>query len=90
MMDASSTSGQEFVLAERRSSLFGLVDLPPGLVGGSLRAEHIGNRSPWPRGQSGRQVSWSHHGRVRILELHDGRRLAAWCDETRPVNESAS
>lgn len=90
MMDASSTQGRRFALAERRSKLFGLVDLPPRSIGESLRAEHIENRTPWPRGLVGRQVSWSHHGMVRIVELEDGRQLAAWSEETLPVKDHAA
>lgn len=89
MTDAASTQGRSFVLLHRDTAFFGLLDRPPPMVGDSLKIEHIENRRRWPKGQIGRQVSWSHHGRVRVVEMPDGRRLAAWLHETEMVRVDA-
>ena len=83
--DASTTNGLAFRISTRRTTLFGLLDSPPALVGESMQRGHLNNRLPWPRGQVGRQVSWSHHGAVRIIEMPGGRQLAIWTDEAVPA-----
>jgi len=84
--DASATEGRRFIVGRRRSGgLFGLFDSPPRVVGESLTAAHIRARKPWPAGEEGVQVEWSHHGRVRVLQLDSGVQVGCWTDETWPV-----
>lgn len=87
---ASVTEGQTFALVDRRRrGLFGLSDDPPAVLGASLTEAHVRARRRWRTGAVGVQVSWSHHGRVRVLRLDDGTEVAAWTDETHPVRRGA-
>ena len=71
---AAMDNGVWFRLGARRLS-------DPGRLGTSLTPENIAARRFWVVGMVGKQVGWSHHGRVRILVV-DGRDLACWVEET--------
>jgi hypothetical protein len=80
--DAAMTNGFTFKIGIRRKTgLFGLFDDPPLQTGSTITHDHIAARRRWPKGEIGRQISWSSHGQVQVLSLSDGRNIAVWIDE---------
>lgn len=84
--DASMENGREYLLGiRRRKGFLGLSDDSPPLAGESIQRRHVMARRSWQPGRPGTQVSWSMHGRVRILLLADGSEVAVWLDEAIPA-----
>jgi hypothetical protein len=80
--DASMTNGLTFRLGQKRKSGFlDLFDCPPPCVGESVNSVHIRNRKRWKQGIIVKQVTWSNHGKVSVVETSTGIQLAVWISE---------